>query len=282
MFMRLKAPHSGATHILKFSLLLFTLIASSIFGSSAAEAGGTAPPVAQLNQLVFISEDYPPYNHLEDGTASGWAVELLVAASVSMNSPVNKTDIQFKPWARGMHETLNGNRRVLFSTSRTPERESLFKWAGPIVEEHVALVAKKSRHLQVTSVEQLRPLRFGVVRDDVTNEFLAPLKLNSSQLALGNNVTSIARMLQANRIDVWPVAPATAWAILEKIDLKPGDYEVVAYLKASTLYYAFSADVDDALVAEFQDTLDQLRRTNPKLFPKSDLDLIPLSLPPIQ
>lgn len=247
--------------------------------SSVTQAVGAAP---QLNQLIYITEDYPPYNYLHDGKVMGQAVTLLVAASQLAGSPIEPDAIDVKPWARGYHETLNGSNRVLFSTSRSPNREKLFKWAGPIVEEHIALVAKKQRQFRITEVGQLKKLRFGVVREDVTSQFLEPLQLPPSQIAQGNSVVSIARMLQADRIDIWPVAPRTAEVILENIALNPSDFEVVAYLKTSALYYAFSKDVDDALVAQLQTALDQLRETQPHMFPASQLDRVPLELPPIR
>jgi polar amino acid transport system substrate-binding protein len=241
-----------------------------------------AEPATQLNQLTIITEDYPPYNYLHEGQITGHAVALLLAASQLAGSPIQRADIDVKPWARGYHEVLNGSRSLLFSTSRSPAREHLFKWAGPIVEEHIALVAKKSRQFQVSSVAQLKTLRFGVVREDVSSHYLQPLGLAPSQIAQGNNVVSIARMLQADRIDIWPVAPDTANIILAKVNLNPDDYEVVAYLKSSALHYAFSKDVDDALVAQLQAALDQLRKTQPELFPTVNLDRLPLELPPIR
>lgn len=237
---------------------------------------------SSLQDLNFITEDYPPYNYLDKGVPKGEAVEILLAVSQLMNAPIERAKIQFKPWARGYHQVLTGSGQVLFATSRTPARESQFKWAGPIVQEHIALVAKKQRGFAINHISQLQALRFGVVREDVTSELLAPLNLRPNQVAQGNNVVSIARMLAANRIDLWPVAPATAWKILERIQLDPNDYEIVAYLKASTLYYAFSPDVDDQLIEEFQAALDQLRATQPSLFPAEHLDRVPLELPPIR
>ena len=241
-----------------------------------------AESATQLNQLIYITEDYPPYNYVEDGQLTGKAVTLLLIASRLAGSPVHLENIDVMPWARGYHETLNGKNRVLFSTSRSPAREQLFKWAGPIADEQIALIAKKSRQLNITSVEQLKGLRFGVVREDISSQYLEPLTLPSGQIAQGNNVHSIARMLQANRIDIWPVAPNTAKVILHKVGLNPDDYEVVAYLKASSLHFAFSKNVDDALVAKLQAALDELRQSQPHLFPTSYPDRLPLELPPIR
>ncbi|WP_407644451.1 transporter substrate-binding domain-containing protein [Dongshaea marina] len=74
-----------------------------------------------------------PNNFVEKGELKGAAVELLLAASKQAGSPVSKADIKVYPWARAYNDALKGPNKVVFATTRTKEREKLFKWAGPIV-----------------------------------------------------------------------------------------------------------------------------------------------------
>ena len=50
-----------------------------------------------------------------------------------MGTPVSPAQVHLVPWNEGYQAALTGNNTVIFSTARLPERESSFKWAGPIV-----------------------------------------------------------------------------------------------------------------------------------------------------
>ena len=63
----------------------------------------------------------------------GISVDLLEAVTERMGQTVSRKEVRVEPWADGYRAALEGNGTVLFSTARTPERENLFKWAGPIV-----------------------------------------------------------------------------------------------------------------------------------------------------
>lgn len=83
-------------------------------------------------ELNYYTEDYPPYNYLKNGKVTGIAVETLNLVWEELGESPKK--ISLVPWARGYQKILNENDIVLFSTTRTPERENLFKWACPIAE----------------------------------------------------------------------------------------------------------------------------------------------------
>lgn len=229
---------------------------------AAAAKSGEVVAGPQLNQLEYITEDYPPFNYVEDGRLKGIAVELLVAATALAGSPVQVKDIRIQPWARAFHNTLEGPSRVLFSTTRTAARETLFKWVGPIGSNHVVLLAKKSRAIRIDNLQQLNHYRIGAIRDDVGELFLRDLHLENAIISLGVTANSIAKMLQSDRIDLWAYGESSALQTLTSIGAHSDDYHVVYILKTLELYYAFSRDVEDKLVNQLQIAIDQLRALN--------------------
>lgn len=244
-------------------LLLYLLACIALLGAPRLNA-------QSLNQLEYITESYPPYNYEENGMVRGEAVELLIAATSLAGSPVLARNILLQPWARAFHNALEGPNRVLFSTTRTPEREALFKWAGPIGTNHIVLVGKKARGIRIDSLSQLDRYRIGAVRDDVGELSLRELHLEKTIITLGVQPESIAKMLQSGRIDLWVYGESSAFDVLKSIGAKLTDYEVVYVLKTLDLYYAFSADVDDALVEQLQDAIDTIRgkQVTPQITPR--------------
>lgn len=213
----------------------------------------------QLNQLEFLTEDYPPYNYLDaSGELRGIAVEMLLAATALAGSPVRREDIKLRPWARAYHETLTGPNRVLFATTRTPIREALFKWAGPISRDHAVLLARKASGIVFNGFESLMPYTFGAVRDDASEYFVRDLQLPGLKLILGNSTESMAKMLASGRIDLWACDEHGGWQILAAIGANTQDFIQVATLQPRALYFAFSHDVDERLVQQLQLALDTL------------------------
>ena len=90
------------------------------------------PPAAaseSIQEIQFMTENSPPFNYIEDKKIKGIFVEVLMAVSRQMGSPLGWDRILVLPWARGYQSLSAGGKKCLFGTPRTKEREALFKWA---------------------------------------------------------------------------------------------------------------------------------------------------------
>jgi polar amino acid transport system substrate-binding protein len=231
-------------------------------GCLSAEGPGpgtnvTAPGSAGL---TYLTEELPPYTYRENGTLQGVSVDLLEAITERMGGTVSREQVRVVPWAEGYQAALAGNRTVLFSTARTPERESLFKWAGPIATHGEVLFARYDRELAIQGPDDLNGLRIGVIADDIAARQLLDLGVNRSQLVPESNVSALIAKLESGEIDLWgsPEGPGRYFA-----EQETGNYYsfTVAYrLEAVNLYYAFSRDVPDSTVQSFQQALDALKQ----------------------
>lgn len=228
-----------------------------------AAALACGPVAAQsIDDLVFITEDYPPFNFERDGHRQGIAVDVLEEMLAQAGAKKTRADIRVWPWARGYETALKEKNTVLFSTTRTEAREHLFKWVGPIMPSRIVLVAKKQRAIQIKSADQLKQsgYRIGVVREDIGGQLLANLGVNKDRTVQANSGVSVAKMLQADRVDMWAYgAPVIMW------NLKELGYPTDAYEEVFTLtesqhyYYAINKDTDDRVVEKLQSALEQVK-----------------------
>lgn len=101
-------------------------------------------------QITYMTEDYPPDNFVRNGTLTGYSVDLLKALWKKMGCP--EQPIQVLPWARGYHNALEMPNHMLFTMARTPEREKLFHWVGPIYRTQIALIGLADRGLTLTKL----------------------------------------------------------------------------------------------------------------------------------
>lgn len=112
-------------------LCLWLLLASTIHAETSAN----------LSSLTFITEEYPPYNYVNNQQIKRFSVELLEAIFAATNTPLSRQDIRLYPWVRGYELAMSQPNTVLFSTTQTAARETSFQWVGPITQDRVALLA---------------------------------------------------------------------------------------------------------------------------------------------
>lgn len=225
-----------------------------LFFSSFAQAG-------DFDRLDFLTEEYPPYNFRGDsGQLAGIAVDLLEETLKTMGSSKTRADFLLLPWARGYSDTLNPSQRnVLFSTTRTPERESLFKWAGPIAVNNVTVIALKDNSKTITSDAELKDYRYAVIRGDIAGILLGSKGVLKPNILDVTSFDALLRQLQFKRVDFIVYGNNVARWQMKKLGANPSDYKEVYPLDSSELYYAFNISIDDEVVDAYQKAIDQVR-----------------------
>ncbi|MDO9325516.1 MAG: transporter substrate-binding domain-containing protein [Methanoregula sp.] len=221
---------------------------------------GCVSETAAPANLTFYTEQYPPANFGENGTLKGVAVDLLVEMTGRMGTPVKPSAIHIVPWSEGYRETLGRNNVVLFSMARLPEREHLFKWAGPIMTGHKVLFARSGSGISVHGPADLAGYRIGVVTDDSATGELAALGIKADQLITDPDPAVVLQMLLDNKIDLFAYGKdAGEYLARNKTGGIPA-IKVVYPLDEFELYYAFNNKTPDAVVEKYQQSLDALKK----------------------
>lgn len=220
-----------------------------------------------LDKLRFITEEYPPYNFVENAKLSGIAVDLLERALASEGKRLDRDSIELLPWARGYETALNTPNTVLFSTTRTETRESLFQWAGPISADRVVLMARKSSGIKINSVDELNQssLNIAVIHEDIGAQRLQELGVNPARIHTAMNNTGALTMLNANRVDLWAYGEDVAFWLMDKGGYDREEFEPVFTLSEAYLYFALNVDSDPELVHRFQNAIMAAKEDFPKL-----------------
>jgi len=210
--------------------------------------------------LVGITENLPPLNYQDESGPRGFSVELLrlMAAGAGV-----RLELQVLPWQRAMQAAEANPRSVLFSLTRTPERETQFQWVGPIAQRRVLLYKLASRtDLTMSQLSDLGNGRIGVVRDSAADKQLQGQGLKPGvQLEQGLDDAANVRKLLAGRMEYVALLDwAAAWN-LRQLQLPYGTLQPVMEQEASrAYYYGLRPDADPSLVRRLQNTLDTIRR----------------------
>lgn len=216
-----------------------------------------------VDELNLMTENYPPYNFKDGGKLQGISVDLLVSMLEKLNSKQSRDSIRLTPWARGYQDLLKKKNTCLFATTRTEEREKLFKWVGPISSTTISLIARKDRNVKINSEKEIMKYRIGVVREDIGEQLLVSAGIELSKLDRigGVNATlQSIKKLNKGRFEAWSYEENVAkWEIKEN-GFNPDEYEIVYTLKEGELYYAFHRDTSGSLIQKLQNTLDELKK----------------------
>jgi polar amino acid transport system substrate-binding protein len=176
-----------------------------------------------------------------------------------MGEDLNRSIIEYLPWTEGYQRTLNENNTVLFATARLPERELLFKWAGPIGSDTKVILAKKDKNITIAGPEDLKNYRIGVVKDDSAVQFVLNNGVRKEDLVVENASKPIIEMLQNDSIDAWAYSEPTGLWLIKDSGANAIDYGAVYILGTIEAYYAFNKEIPDSLVQSFQRAIDYIK-----------------------
>ena len=157
------------------------------------------PSIAQ--EIKVVTEELPPFSMTQSGRVTGLSTE--VVRAVLKEAGLNAS-IQSVPWARAYDLAANTPNVLIYSISRTSEREKLFKWVGVIAPTHWYLFAMANRPLHIQKLSDARNFQIGTINEDVGEQYL-----KANGFTVGKNIQSsnehklIYEKLKLGRIDFW-------------------------------------------------------------------------------
>jgi polar amino acid transport system substrate-binding protein len=205
------------------------------------------------DKLTIITEDYAPFNYVENDELKGFAVAIVKSILARLKI---KSEIKIFPWSRGYHFLQTKKNTVLFSTARTEIRESKFKWVGPIAVFEIGLYGVSHRSFKIKKLNDARGLLIGAERDGFAMQYLKARgfeKLDPSTKTIAN----LRKLLRGNN-DLWFAGKEAVAANLKRLGKKSSAVKLVLDVGKTSLYIAFNKETSDDIVRLWQKTYDTL------------------------
>jgi polar amino acid transport system substrate-binding protein len=203
--------------------------------------------------LIITAEHSPPASMLQGdqviGRESEKIREMLARSGIAYT-------IDILPWKRAFTMAQRDPDTCVYSTSRTPEREKLFKWVGPTDEAEWVLIGRADHQFQLRTLEDARPLRIGTYNGDARDEFLRSRGFLVDPV---QNDASNPKKLLLKRIDLWAVGMRAGSTALAQF---PASEQIMPLLVFNRVkvYLACNRSVPDALVVKMNGALDSMRQ----------------------
>ncbi|MGY4495476.1 substrate-binding periplasmic protein [Pseudomonas sp. TE3610] len=216
-------------------------------------------PTASAAPYQVVTEEWAPYNYMENNQVTGITTEI-VRAIMALTG--DEFPLQLLPSMRSTHALQTRPKTIMYSLFRTPEREPLYKWVGPIVEEAIypyqlSNMQPLDSREQLLKAPQITTRQAGLIPDMLRAQGFGNLdKSATSNLQL-------YRMLLAGRTDLIVGDTPSGVAYYSRVlNIAPGTLrQIPVELYRSSLYIAFSRDADDKVVAAWASALDRLRHS---------------------
>jgi polar amino acid transport system substrate-binding protein len=213
----------------------------------------TASVAAAAPRLYLATELSAPSSMVENGRVVGIGTDkvrgIMERAGISYQ-------IELLPWKRAYTAALKRRDACVFSTTRTREREPLFKWVGPTDEAHWVLLARAGSNIRLRTLDDARPYLIGTYHGDARDQFLLErgFKTDPAPDDLLN-----PRKLLMGRVDLWAASLRRGSNVLER---HGWDKQMVPLLTFNRIqvYLACNPGVPDALIARMNAALDAMAR----------------------
>jgi len=224
------------------------------------------PLPAPALEISALTEALPPLNYEVDGRVVGFSSELLDLMAKESGITVNK---QVLPWARAYELVTRQGNTLIYSTARTPERETQFQWVGPISARRILLYKLADRtDISIKTLDDARHYRVGVVRESAAAKGLIQqgFVINGPQDALGPGLDlgphdeSNMKKFIARRFDLLVSLDWAAAYNAKNAGLGPDDYQAVWVLDENLSYwYGLNLATDPDVARRLNAALQKLK-----------------------
>ncbi|MBF0442174.1 MAG: ABC transporter substrate-binding protein [Oligoflexales bacterium] len=147
---------------------------------------------------------------------------------------------------------------ALFAMARTPDRDPLYHWVGPVMEVNYSFIVKADSKIVINNMDDAKKLTaIGVFQNDARDVILTKAGFTN----LDRNITGDLnyKKLMMGRLDA--VAASDLFPV-KAVDagFSPKDFRIVYSFKKIQLYVVMSKKTDPAIVKTWNDTLDNMKK----------------------
>jgi len=207
--------------------------------------------------LLIYTEEYPPLTFVNSyGEITGFGSDIV---GEIMKRNQQYADIKLSQWNIGYELALNNPNFCLFTMDRTPLRDTLFQWVGPLGTNSTFFYTKTGSGITISSLEDAKNLdAVGTVSSWFSDQHLR--ELGFTNLVSGGDPEAMAEKLMQGEIDAFVCSGVTFADIFRGVGYEPDQATASYELMSSDFYIAFSLGTSAEFVAQWQQSLDAMKQ----------------------
>lgn len=209
------------------------------------------------SDLLVLTEEYPPFNYMENGTLKGISVDFLDTTLNNMGINLTRDSIKILPWEEAYNTTLTRSNTLLFSTGRIPQREDQFLWAGPIISDTKVLwTINRNESSQISDIHSSRIV---AITNDTGIAMAEKAGASPDQIIEVSSSEQAIRMVENGSVDMWSYGELSGQSMINRFADDPKAFSPVMKIGNIDEYFAFNKDTNPGFISEFNNTLANLK-----------------------
>lgn len=216
-----------------------------------------------LPKLTIVTEQFPPYNYVNDqNQLDGVSTRIVQAALKHMKQTVN---INVLPWQQALTQAKTTENTLIYSILRTPEREPYFIWLATNILIEMNFYGHCDNQLNTMSdLASIKHQRIGLLAAGSYDELIRQhMNVEQNQLIYGKNYRQLYQKLQDKQLDIM-IAPHLLmlymWHQMPSSEVIPKLYSIPKTYQ-NQLYMAFNRKTDARWIKLWHKTLRQMKKS---------------------
>ena len=207
--------------------------------------------------LQIYTEQYPPLTFRNNqGDLTGFGVD--VASEIMKRNQIF-ADIRLTLWSNAYELALHNPDFCLFTMDRTPARDTLFQWVGPIGTNTTFFYVKNGSGITISSIDDARNLAsVGTVSFWFSDQYLR--EQGFTNLVSDSDPKIMTEKLMQGEIDAFVCTSVTFPDILKDLGYEYAQVQPAFSLLSSDYYIAFSKNTPVSMVNLWQSTFESLKQ----------------------
>jgi polar amino acid transport system substrate-binding protein len=214
---------------------------------------------ASAQNLRLVTEESYPFQYMENKKLTGMAVDVVSEMAKRAGVPVEH---ELMSWKDAYERAQRDRNTCVYSTARLENRERLFHWVGPIVENRWAAFAKAGATQKPKALGDLRYVRVGVLDGDAKATFLMDNGIAAALNKVSDDALNPPKLTanknEPGKIDTWVTGYYSAQTVAAKTGVK--DIEHLFTFETSPNYLACNFGVAADKLQKLGAALDAMRK----------------------
>lgn len=211
----------------------------------------------QAETIQLYTEDLPPYQY-KTTQLKGITVSIVRAILKKIGHP---DTIELTSWNRAYNTVRSEENVAIFPASRTPQREKLFKWVGPIFRASNRFISHTGSDIKLQGSDDAKKIKsIGVVSNSSRHLLLKDQGFDNLIIHYDNSQNY--RALLNRRIDLIVANPVVAEFQVKALGADSSLLQDTGIeLYHSDVYIIFNPKTPDSTIQKWQAALDDLIQT---------------------
>ncbi len=198
--------------------------------------------------LTLLTESYPPLTFAVGDSISGYGAEVVQAMQQQLKTCYTP---QLLTWDKAYQRALNEPNIVIFTMEKTPERDSLFYWVGPLGENITSFYTYKESKIKLTNLEDAKKLKaIATTTAWFSEQYL--IRQGFTNLVSSEKPSESVKQVISRRADVGVLTDLTSKQIIQSAGYLSSDLIPVLEITRTEYYIGISKQTDPAIVDKWQ------------------------------